>query len=1035
VERPDLDALLAQETFLRAIARPLVDDESSVDDVVQETWLRAIAKPPRRRASLRAWLATVARNVALQSLRARRRRDRRERAAARPEGDDVVARVDGHRRVVDAVLGLPEPYRTTVLLRFYDRLATDAIGERLGVSGAAVRKRLQHAFALLRDALDEQHDGDRAAWTALLVPLLSRTETASAVAITGGLVVGTKLKLGIVALLLLLLAGAGWRYLASSPRPARARPAAAVAERPERAESSAVVPAPAMPEPIDPAAVDRDRDVFGVVVGVDGQPVAGATVDAVFFAWRRVSRLFDDGRFDERPGPSTRTARDGSFALRLHRGELTHLRASAPGLATRDVPRVQAGERVRIVLAPPVRLAVVARDEQEAAVAGAIVRLECAERGDGRVFFRRTGTTDADGRCSFADLAGGEGAWVIVQSERLGHDRARVGLPESGTQEVVVTLRAGRTVRGRVIDDTTSEPVAGARVGPYRADATVADGSGRFELHGVTRGKVLAGAAGYATGVVTITSAQPLDYRADRYRVSDASELEIRLVPGRVLTGRVVDRAGTAVAGALLAIKLAYATTTGVTDADGGFRLTDVAPGRLDLAVVAAGHGRGFVPIAPDAADLGTIVLPPAGAIEGRVLTPDGQPVPHAWVTVTHASLAERRRSDDLGRYRFPDLEPGTYAMWAEPDGIPPVKREVELPEGVARLEADLRYESLHPFVVRVETSDGLPVAGAVVHVSAAMRMADATTGADGRATVRLQARARSAMVDPPSARFRRPLAQWFEEEVNEARFVLEEDLVVRGRVVDPEGRPVGMAAIDVCRDDRQLEAGSSNPDGTFRVSVPDADAVDLVLTGHSFAPPRALAGRDHLMRGRLTGVRAGATDLVLEAARVAARNVLRVRVLSPDGQPMAGVRAVALPAACPYGVETDAEGRATLANLPAEEVRVTARQSRTPWLDPVPVTVVPAGQEIEMRCREPVTIEGRVTRDGAPAKYASVECASCEPCSADAEGRFRLKLEPDVAGPVRLRAFLTRDVEYEGVVDRAVPGSRGVEIRLVPMR
>lgn len=154
---PPLHEILAHERAVRAIARRLLG-ESGADDVVQETWLRAIQQGPRRRRSLRAWLSAVARNVALNILRADQRRTRREQAAARPESQpwtDPLEQRERDRRMIAAVLRLAEPYRSTLLLRFYKGWSLAGIARRSRVSTTAVRKRLQRAFALLRAMLEE----------------------------------------------------------------------------------------------------------------------------------------------------------------------------------------------------------------------------------------------------------------------------------------------------------------------------------------------------------------------------------------------------------------------------------------------------------------------------------------------------------------------------------------------------------------------------------------------------------------------------------------------------------------------------------------------------------------------------------------------------------------------------------------------------------------------------------------------------------------------------------------------------------------
>src|SRR5882724_4627906 len=123
-------------------------------------------------------------------------------------------------------------------------------------------------------------------------------------------------------------------------RPARVKPAEAAA-----------VPAPP-PPPVDLEHADRDLDLFGVVVDAAGAPVANATLQSVTYPWKRMLSRRLDWAADARTGPSTRSAADGTFALRLRRAESVTLRVGAAGFATIERPYSRAGERVRIVLGP-----------------------------------------------------------------------------------------------------------------------------------------------------------------------------------------------------------------------------------------------------------------------------------------------------------------------------------------------------------------------------------------------------------------------------------------------------------------------------------------------------------------------------------------------------------------------------------------------------------------------------------------------------------------------------------------------------------
>jgi hypothetical protein len=58
--------------------------------------------------------------------------------------------------VVDAVAELEEPYRTTLILRFYDGLAPTEIARHLGVPASTVRVRLKRGLDRLRVRLEER---------------------------------------------------------------------------------------------------------------------------------------------------------------------------------------------------------------------------------------------------------------------------------------------------------------------------------------------------------------------------------------------------------------------------------------------------------------------------------------------------------------------------------------------------------------------------------------------------------------------------------------------------------------------------------------------------------------------------------------------------------------------------------------------------------------------------------------------------------------------------------------------------------------
>ncbi|MBL8898981.1 MAG: sigma-70 family RNA polymerase sigma factor [Planctomycetes bacterium] len=171
----DPDLLHRHAPGLRALVRTLVLDDSRVDDIVQETWLAALKRPPQQTEKAGAWLAVVARRIVQRGKRERARRAQREERAAKPEGlpsaQEIVAREMARRELVDVVLELDEPYRTTVLLRYFEDLGPQEIAERLEAPLETVRTRLKRGLERLREKLDRKNGGNTRAWHLALLPL------------------------------------------------------------------------------------------------------------------------------------------------------------------------------------------------------------------------------------------------------------------------------------------------------------------------------------------------------------------------------------------------------------------------------------------------------------------------------------------------------------------------------------------------------------------------------------------------------------------------------------------------------------------------------------------------------------------------------------------------------------------------------------------------------------------------------------------------------------------------------------------------
>ncbi|MCC6408396.1 MAG: sigma-70 family RNA polymerase sigma factor [Planctomycetes bacterium] len=175
--------LVQHERFLRAVARKLVHDQDLADDVVQDTWLAALQNPPRARETVRAWLTRVTYNRAIQSFRSRERRERRELGHARGESlpslTEDLEREQARKLVIEAVAVTEEPYRTVLLLRYYEGLEPRDIAKLLRCPVETVRTRLKRGLDRLRRRLDRTCGGDRT-WAGALMSLMPERESATA---------------------------------------------------------------------------------------------------------------------------------------------------------------------------------------------------------------------------------------------------------------------------------------------------------------------------------------------------------------------------------------------------------------------------------------------------------------------------------------------------------------------------------------------------------------------------------------------------------------------------------------------------------------------------------------------------------------------------------------------------------------------------------------------------------------------------------------------------------------------------------------
>ncbi len=212
---PELPDFPASQLFLRRLAYSLVHDEARAEDLVQDTWAAWVEHRPRGVTEPKAWLARVLRNRAFNLKRGDERRAQRESFAGRPDPStpETDGTLEAQAKLIEALRELEEPYRSTLVQRYYHDLAPKEIAERAGAPLNTVKARLARGLEKLRAAMDQRYRGDRKAWCHWLTVLGSTPPPAivphSSAPLTG--VGGSSSTLAWVGVVALVAAAAVWR--------------------------------------------------------------------------------------------------------------------------------------------------------------------------------------------------------------------------------------------------------------------------------------------------------------------------------------------------------------------------------------------------------------------------------------------------------------------------------------------------------------------------------------------------------------------------------------------------------------------------------------------------------------------------------------------------------------------------------------------------------------------------------------------------------------------------------------------------------
>ncbi len=333
------------------------------------------------------------------------------------------------------------------------------------------------------------------------------------------------------------------------------------------------------------------------------------------------------------------------------------------------------------------------------------------------------------------------GTWSVVV-EAKGYQSAHAGnvvVEEGGTvQNVEVKVSLGASLKGRVSDVTSGQPVAGATVthgaaggggGPMAVIAaasaeeeTATDADGAFTLDGLVPGKV------------SLTVKHP-DY-SDAHQTVDVKEgtagVEIKLTPGSALGGVVLSDAQQPLPGADVVLQSAGDSGFGramvaggnstTTDPSGRFRFDHLTAGRYSLVGSLQSRSSPTQTIVlQDGQSRSDVVLQIAmGATLHGVVTG----IPDSWkngmtITVNGAdSYVGSTRTGADGSFQFSGVPPGTATLRATAGNFAgssrSVLKQVEMPDGQPVVETEIVFDPGYVLSGHV-TRASQPLAGVTV--------------------------------------------------------------------------------------------------------------------------------------------------------------------------------------------------------------------------------------------------------------------------------------------------------------------------------
>ncbi len=557
--------------------------------------------------------------------------------------------------------------------------------------------------------------------------------------------------------------------------------------------------------------------------------------------------------------------------------------------------------------------------------------------------------TDEKGGYALSGLAPGEVALTVFPTPDLRIGVGSVTVPAVSHYDI--RLSRGGTVRGKVLEDASGKPVAGAQVtatiwppqgGEGQAHGRQVTGpDGEFRLEGLPAGN-FGGVQASREGFLSWP-----DMKSKQVMVQEAfaegteKEVEVRLRRGASVRGRVADPGGKPLAGATVQAQSFHPnrgfvqSETALTGPDGTYRIDNLNPGKAFVSARLEGWHQPEFPrdlwqamqggklpesctaeVPEEGEAVRDLVLAAGGTVEGVVVGPDGAPAAGIGVSVSTKGEGQggggtASPTDAEGRFRVAGVVPGEALVVHAGDakGRSGASDPFRLDEGGTAAGIRVALKPPGSLSGRVRREDGRSAQGATLRLVRGAfdpqqpwnwqwqrKSAQAhPVGAEGEFRIEPLAPGKYTLLAEAegAGSITAPALELAESEAKEGvEVVLPEDRPISGKVVDGDRRPVAGAAVTVKEKPKPEMAMYFGGQQEPVEAVTDAEG-GFVLHGLGAGDYQVEASFHGMVPAR-AAAKAGTADLVLVLQ--SGISIAGTVVDEADGKPLAEIPVQANP-------------------------------------------------------------------------------------------------------------------------------------------